>query len=265
MTAPPDSSLTLAIEASNPASHPGVDGFAALGLCRRTSALMWELRVLATQAFARRGEGGLPRSLIEAVDAAVRAAGKEPGAIDRVAVSVGPGGFTSIRTSVATATTLARALGAKAVPVPTAEVVARSIEWQGPGAPRRVAIALASKRDSAWVALVEPPVRVEHPPYWLWPAPLEGRTMTAEELARAGAIDAIVADEHLPEPFRARAHEQGVRIERPVFSAVACFEASLAREPVEPAALQPLYPRRPEAVTLWEQRLRRESQIEPKP
>lgn len=257
--------LTLAIEASNPSATPGVDGFAALGRCARTSPITWDVRSLGAQAFARparrRGgpAGAAPGSLIKAIDALVERAAIDRRDIARVAVSVGPGGFTSVRMSVATAAALAVALDAECVAVPTAEIVARGVEWSGPGSSKRAVIALAGKRDSAWAAVCEPPVRVGEPPYAIWRRDPVGAIWRAAEFEAAHArapIDLIVADAHLPESIRAWARDAGVRVEPPALSAVACFEASLARKGVDPAALAPIYPREPEAVSKWRARER---------
>ncbi len=61
----------------------------------------------------------------------------------------------------------------------------------------------------------------------------------------------IVADQFFPASMRAGAESLGIAIVPPVFDPVACLEAAEGITPVDPAALAPLYPREPEAVTKW--------------
>lgn len=213
------------------------------------------------QAFSRaigeasgQATNALPGSLIEAIDLAIRRAGVAKTDIGRIAVSTGPGGYTSVRVGVATAASIAATLGAMCVAVPTVEVVARNIGWSRQGTPGRIAIALAGKRESAWVVFVEPPQKLDHPPHFAWDCVLEGAVCDATHLSAVHArtpFDALVADAHLPEAIGAWARSAGVRVEAPVFSAVACFEASLTHDAVEPSALLPVYTREPEAASKW--------------
>jgi tRNA A37 threonylcarbamoyladenosine modification protein TsaB len=151
-----------------------------------------------------------------------------------VAVSVGPGGFTAVRLAVTTAKMIAEATGAQCLPVPTAWVVARRVK-----AGEAFAVALASKGDSAFVTLVDVEGRPE-----------EGRLMEAAGLQGLG-VRLMIADQFFPDSMRAVAAKAGIRIEPPVFDPVACLEAASGAAPVDPAALLPLYPREPEAVTKW--------------
>lgn len=59
--------------------------------------------------------GGSPRStlLLAAADLLIEDAGLEPGSIDRVVISRGPGSFTGIRSGIATAQGLAASVGAE--------------------------------------------------------------------------------------------------------------------------------------------------------
>jgi tRNA A37 threonylcarbamoyladenosine modification protein TsaB len=106
----------------------------------------------------------------------------------------------------------------------------------------RCAVALAAKRDSAWLTV-----------FGESGEPDEGRLATAEDLASAAraGVRVLLADRFLPESMRARALALGVRIEAPVFSAAACARMAASMQGVDPSALLPLYPREPEAVTKW--------------
>jgi hypothetical protein len=127
------------------------------------------------------------------------------------AVSCGPGGFTGLRVSCATAKAIADATGCALVAVPSALVVARARARSGGLCDGPCAIELAQKAGSAWVS----EVLVEDG----WPS-----------LVAAGLRDALAGDG--PEG---------------PWSALACLElgeAMLARgESVDPLHLLPIYPR----------------------
>jgi len=88
------------------------------------------------------GRGHAER-LMEFVDAALDAAGIDLPAIDRVAVTIGPGSFTGIRVGVAAARGLALALGVPAVGVST--LAALAADRPGPSL-----IAIDAKRDEVY-------------------------------------------------------------------------------------------------------------------
>ncbi len=103
-------------------------------------ALCDDDRVLADTTFpqgprragARRARSGRERARAErgimpAVDDVVRKAGIARDRIDAVAVSEGPGAFTGLRMGVTCAKTLAYALGAQAVGVPSLEVMVQNV------------------------------------------------------------------------------------------------------------------------------------------
>ena len=108
--------LTLAIETSNPANGPGEVAIGARA-AEGTS-------VLAIEQVTPRGRHD--DALMPAIDAALKRAGATPRDLKRVAVSVGPGGFTGLRIAVATAKVIAEATGAHVAPVRSAHVAAVS-------------------------------------------------------------------------------------------------------------------------------------------
>jgi tRNA threonylcarbamoyladenosine biosynthesis protein TsaB len=160
--------------------------------------------------------------LMAVIDEACRAAGVGPRDLRAIAVSCGPGGFTGLRVSCATAKAIADATGCALVAVPSALVVARTRARSGGLCEGPCAVQLAQKAGSAWVS----EILVEDG----WP-----------RLVSAGLRDAPAGDG--PEG---------------PWSALACLElgeAMLARgESVDPLHLLPIYPRPAEAVTLWEAR-----------
>lgn len=88
------------------------------------------------------GRGHAER-LMEFVDGAFSAAGLDLPAIDRVAVTIGPGSFTGIRVGVAAARGLALALGIPAVGVSTLSALAA--ERNGP-----LLVAIDAKREEVY-------------------------------------------------------------------------------------------------------------------
>jgi len=88
------------------------------------------------------GRGHAER-LMEFVDGALAAAGLDLPAIDRIAVTIGPGSFTGIRVGVAAARGLALALGIPAVGVSTLAALAAG--RNGP-----LLVAIDAKRDEVY-------------------------------------------------------------------------------------------------------------------
>jgi tRNA threonylcarbamoyladenosine biosynthesis protein TsaB len=92
---------------------------------------------------------GHAEALLPMIDRVVNAAGLDPSAIDRIAVSVGPGGFTGIRAGLAAAHGLALATGAQLVGVSSfAAVSALLPETEGV-----LLVALDSRREDPYVQL----------------------------------------------------------------------------------------------------------------
>ncbi len=240
--------LTLAIETSNPAASEGGVGSVALGVVAASGgrggggAGSDQVREVEVRRLAPHGRHD--DALMPAIDEMIRLRGVRPVDVQRIAVSIGPGGFTGVRIAVVTAIMLGEATGAEVIPVPSALVALWPHRMGGAG---RVAVALCGKRDSAWVAMYD----------------VDGSggarargsaVMTAMELAAAHAaapLATIVADDHLPAPMRAWAGGAGVEVAPPRLSALHCLEASAGIAPVAPINLAPIYPREPEAVRKW--------------
>ncbi len=191
--------------------------------------------------------------LIPAIDRLARRLCVTPAAIERIAVSVGPGGFTAVRVAVATGKLLAEATTARGgtcrcIAIPSALVAGWNVE---PAAGSKgIAVALASKGDT--VHLTTMPSGWRESPAGV----AAGTVVTAAALASFGSIriETLVGDQHLPEAFLRAASEAGLRLIAPHFSARACLELAAHLPAIGPLDLLPLYPREPEAVTLWKQR-----------
>ncbi|HLP67101.1 MAG TPA: tRNA (adenosine(37)-N6)-threonylcarbamoyltransferase complex dimerization subunit type 1 TsaB, partial [Rhizobium sp.] len=96
----------------------------------------------ATETIGR----GHAEKLMEKIDAALAEAGLSLEAVERIAVTVGPGSFTGIRVGVAAARGLALALGIPAVGVSTLAVLASAETASAP-----VVAVIDAKRDEIYI------------------------------------------------------------------------------------------------------------------
>lgn len=274
------SDITLAIEISNPSSGP-----------RGLIVLPGSDEPIAAGpgvALGRLGEEGRPEligvellgeaahhddDLMPAIDRLCRRSGVRPGDLGHIAVSIGPGGYTSLRIAIATAKMLAEATSAGTIPVQSAAVAAWLAEPITPAL-----VCLASKGSTAWCALLPPPGGDQ---WWRTAggAALGGFLDEAQNrfehrtgrnqswiarMAPLGLLDAsaitslqprlIIADRFLPQPMREAAAHIGAKLAEPVFSATSVLEIAAGMEDVDPLALAPLYPREAEAVVQWRRR-----------
>jgi tRNA threonylcarbamoyladenosine biosynthesis protein TsaB len=236
-------SAILAIEISNPSAGGGAAGAGSGVAVGRMGPS--GVDVLGVEPVRPTGRGGLDDDLMPAIDRLCKRAGLDPrsGELARVAVSIGPGGYTSLRVACAAGKMIAAACGAKCVGVPTAMVVLHGLSESASSG--GVAVALASKSDSAWVQAFN--AGRETGP---------GRLLTALDipaLASAGTRT-LIADRFLPAPMRDEAERAGISIIEPTFDAAACLRLGATLPAIDPIELVPLYPREPDAVTLWRAR-----------
>lgn len=193
--------------------------------------------------------------LLPAIDRAFRRAGCTSADLSEgaVGVSIGPGGFTGLRIAVTTAKMFAEILHTKLIGVPSALVAAQSTLGLNPGA-SDVIVCLACKNDSCWCTRV----RFENQQ---WRTIGQPGLCTAKTLEISG-ISAVLADEHLPEPLRILCEQNNVVVVEPKFDPGACLLIAerMFRDGAtsNPLTFTPLYPREPEAVTLWQKRLNRQ-------
>jgi len=114
-----------------------------------SAAVLEDGRVLASKSFTvglRHGREIMLRAL-ETLDSA----GRELREVSHVAAGLGPGSYTGIRVGVATAKTLAWALGAKLYGVPCADALALN----APPEYARIAVAIDAKRGEVFGAVYE--------------------------------------------------------------------------------------------------------------
>jgi tRNA A37 threonylcarbamoyladenosine modification protein TsaB len=117
--------------------------------------------------------------------------------------------------------------------------------------PRQILVALASKGDSFWCTRL-----ARSDDDWSIVGGPPGLAQ-GESVDLAGAA-LVLCDAYAPEALKLRCRQQNIEMVEPVFDAGACLvigERMLARGAVtDPLLLLPLYPREPEAVSLWEKR-----------
>jgi len=237
----PAGRVILAIETSNPSL-----GRAEVAVARQT---VGGVEILAVETLAPTGRHD--DALAPALARACASAGVAPVEIGRVAVSVGPGGFSGLRVACATGQMISLAAGAECVAVPTALVAAEPALARHPGA-SRVLVALASKRESAWLAVVQRAGSAEDRAA----SARSGGVLDATgltELLESGRPDAALADERLPEPLREAFERAGVPVEAPTLRAEVAARLGATLAPIAPHRLTPIYPRQPEAVRIWRQ------------
>ncbi len=229
--------ITLAIETSNPSR---VDlSCAGVGLFAGEDAS--SLREIARADLSKGSSHD--DALVRAIDACARAAQIGPREINRIAVSVGPGGYTSVRIATTVAKSIAIISGAACVPVPTAMGVIGALAGSLPVSSPTL-LCLAWKRSETWAQVV----RNGKPDG-------AGRILTIDDVAAFDG-ELVIADA----AFIARVREShagfATRSIEPVFDPRAIAIASFACAEVSAHGLVPMYPREPEAVRVWAERKR---------
>ena len=193
---------------------------------------------------------GSPRhddDLMPAIDRLLTKAGLARRDLDVVGLSNGPGGFTGLRIAITTAKMLAETLGVILIAVPSSLVVAASYE---PTAHDPILVALASKGETCWLTRLTLTAG-------RWKIQGEPGLVDARQLDLTD-ITVLLGDSHLPAEIRQKCEEAHVSIVEPEFTPEACLNACLYQlasgKKADPLALSPLYPRPPEAVSLWKKR-----------
>ncbi len=220
--------VILAIETSNPsawtegqATRPGV------ALAREGSG--GALEVLGVRGL----DPTRPHDdeLMPEIDGLLSAASLRPRDLTDVAVSVGPGGYTAVRLAVTTAKLIAEGTGARAIPVPSALVVA----WGMVPALRakgvaRFAVAISSKGQTTFLTCFETTLDGARA---LEAGVVIGGDGLGAKLDALGA-KALIGDRFLPTGIVDAATAMGIELLAPEFDPVACLRASAARNPEPP-------------------------------
>jgi tRNA threonylcarbamoyladenosine biosynthesis protein TsaB len=192
---------------------------------------------------------GHAERLFEAIDAVLARAGEARTAIDALACDVGPGSFTGVRVGVASAKGIALALSAPLVGVISLEAMARAAFAEGAAGPGDAVIAaIDAKKSEAFVAawdasgaeLLAPCTRP------LGPETLLLAGVPPERLVVVGEIAA-----GLPLPPGARL-ARGAALDLPDAAWIGRLAAPRLEggEGADPATLEPLYVRAPDAIPM---------------
>jgi tRNA A37 threonylcarbamoyladenosine modification protein TsaB len=238
---PEPKDIILALETSNPSAVEGPGSFGvALARADFSQPVPAITDHLVSEPLALQDPHH--DDLMACVQRACTRARITPRQIARIHVSVGPGGFTAVRIAVVCAKLIAEVTGAQCVAVPSAWVVARSMQDRVQGG---FAVALASKGETAHITYFP---GLEH-------SPEPGILMDAPALAalcQRLPCGMLVADRFLPEAMRVSV--SGLKVILPEFQPLACAYAGLTLSPCDPVVLAPIYAREPEAVTKWRAR-----------
>lgn len=244
--------VILAIENSNPSAvdAAGADSHFGAGVAvgrywSSASPAESSIELLALEPIKQLGREA--DDLMPAVARAVERAGLMPRDIQQVAVSVGPGGYTAVRMACAAGKMIAHAVGAMCAAVPSAWVVAASALPRMSGI--RFAVALAGKDDTAYFTVIDSAqIHLDFPR-----VSREAGILRAADLCELG-VQTLYADRFLPDSIRRVALLSGIEVLEPIFDPVACLKVATCVPSIEPTALVPIYPREPDAVTLWRAR-----------
>ena len=171
--------------------------------------------------------------------------------IGAVALNGGPGGFSGLRIAHAAAQVIAESMSIPILQISAAVVATESARDAGLlTAKQTVWVALAAKNDGCWMAKVSN-VNLES----MYPEEVAVRTIAQWPL-KSGEV--LIADEHLPASWRARALELNIKIIALEPTAAAVLRVArrmlAAHITVEPEHALVVYPREAEAVRLWRER-----------
>ena len=174
--------------------------------------------------------------------------GITPIELELVVVSIGPGGFTGLRTSVAIAKMLVLASEAKIVSVESAIV---TVQQANLGAGPFLVVS-SVKGDDCRASMIQ-----KNDCKWNCVSRNVSVALLGHELA---GIKAVFADEFLPKQASTQCQEHQVEIHPCNPDATSLLQIGLTAhkdgEFIDPDQLLPIYPREPEAVRLWNERRR---------
>lgn len=209
-----------------------------------------EIRSISFPCGARNDDHLLP-----SIDELFREAELSPASLDALAVSIGPGGFTGLRIAVSTAKGIAEVTGCQVIAVPSAFVAAESLRAVA-GVDDRVVVVSAAKASTCWMTSLV----MESGGNWVQQG--EGGIQSVDppspEVIALCEDAYVLADEHVPDGFLGAVRSRARHVETPHLSAEGCLFVAMGLlqrgETIDPLSIEPLYPREPEAVTLWKQR-----------
>ncbi len=192
--------------------------------------------------------------LLPAIDRLYSRINIKPTSTAAIGVSIGPGGFTGLRIAITTAKMLAEVTSCKLVAIESAIVACQSLNQQGP-----IIVALAAKGDSCWATKL---INKDD----TWQISEQGRIVDANSI-NLSDVKVLVGDKHLPQEICSLCQQVGVAIIEPRFDPSACvsiaYQLFCSGQLVDPLDIKPLYPREPEAVTIWAKKGRNKAHSDP--
>ena len=170
-----------------------------------------------------------------------------PDSLELVVISIGPGGFTGLRSAVAIAKMISLVSGAAIVPIETAlSTVHNANIGTGP-----YFVVNGVKQDTFWLSKVH-----KNNNTWF----CESAPSSSLELEQSiHTVKALFGDSYLPKSVTAFCVSKGIQIHESAVSAKSLLSLGVHMfqndkdASVNPLELLPLYPREPEAVRLWKE------------
>jgi len=200
---------------------------------RGTVAVLDDERLLVEASAAMRGKDA--ELLMPAVAKALRDAGTNVKAVQRIICGAGPGSFTSLRIAASIAKGIAVGRSVPLFAVSSLALIVAGNVTDGPRGPRRYLAVLDALRGESYVA------EFEHEAGAVRPVG-EMRLVPSEEVSdMAGRGQARAVGPELPEQWQP--HVRGV---------VLLLDAVASAGPVNLAAWEPVYGRMAEAQVKWE-------------
>ena len=183
--------------------------------------------------------------VMPSIEAIARELHISPKEIDCVIVSIGPGGFTGLRSAVAIAKMIALVSGAALIPVETAMSVVANAGCEA----GTYFVVSGVKQDSFWLSTV----RVNGGSITCSAAPSNTKdlSLVLEEAS------VLFGDSFIPQSVVTKAKCENAVIRETSTSAKTLLELGLRLytgnkiQAIDPLKLLPLYPREPEAVRVW--------------
>jgi tRNA threonylcarbamoyladenosine biosynthesis protein TsaB len=198
------------------------------------------------------------RELLGAVEEAAGAAGGWD-AVEAIAVGIGPGSFTGLRIGVATARGLAQGLEKPIAPVGSLAALSRGVGERGARDARPHLAVIDARRGQVFAALYEPDGEVLWPPLVAAPAEL-GERLAELPSPPVAAGDGSVRFRHELEAAGAEVLADGD--ERHLIRAREICALAGEGGRSEPAEVEPIYLRPPDAE-LWHEQQRRDRERRP--
>lgn len=183
--------------------------------------------------------------LLPAIDRLYSRINIKPASTAAVGVSIGPGGFTGLRIAITTAKMMAEVTNCKLLAIESSLVACQALNQQGP-----IIVTLAAKGESCWATRII--YKDDH-----WQNSQQGRLVDAGSINLKDA-KVLLGDKHLPPEIRSLCQQVGVAIIEPWFDPAVCVSIAhqlfCSGQLVDSLDIKPLYPREPEAVTIWAQK-----------